>query len=202
MLDQASKLRQIVKEIDANVKGTRIYSILSGKGGVGKTRFALELEGDFLEIGKKVRTFNIKKLHESGKEELINSLQAIRDYEVVIINNSDGYSEEALKFTKLAHEAILVTRPGISAITESYKLLKMLDQEGIKNHVKILVNNREDLSGEDTFKKLDETSRKFLDIRLEDITDISRDDLVESLYNSDLYSEAQLKGKILDIFGG
>ena len=202
MLDQASKLRQIVKEIDDNIKGTRIYSIISGKGGVGKTKFALELEGDFLEIGKKVISLDAGNFQELGKEEIINSLETIRDYEVVIINNSDGFSEESLKFTKLAHEAILVTMPGISSITETYKFLKLLNQEEIKNKVRILVNNRDDLGREDTFKKLDETTRKFLDIKLEDITDISRDDLVESLYNSDVYNEEQLKGKILDIFGG
>lgn len=201
MLDQANKLRQIINDIEDNIHGTRVCSIISGKGGVGKTKFAMELEGGFLDIGKKVISLDMEKFKDVSNTEIVDALLPFAGYEMVIINNMDGLSETSLKFTKLAHEAILVTMPGVSAITETYKFLKILNQEDVKGHVKILVNNKEHINNEDTFNKLNETTKRFLDIGLEDITDMDQDQQMEVLYNSGGYDEVQWKKKIMEIFG-
>ncbi|MBC8590284.1 MinD/ParA family protein [Wansuia hejianensis] len=53
MIDQASKLRTMVK--DKNMDNPiKIYSILSGKGGVGKTNFSINLGIKLQQMGKKV----------------------------------------------------------------------------------------------------------------------------------------------------
>lgn len=200
MLDQASRLREIVKDTDENKSGTRIYSIISGKGGVGKRSFAIDLESKFLEMGKKVISLDMEKFNDLSDEEIIDSLLPLVKYEVVIINNTDGISEESLKYTKLANEVVLVTMPGVTAITETYKFLKVLNQEGQKEDVKILVNNKEDIENEDTFKNLKATAERFLNMVLEDITDMDRDKLRELLYDSDFYDDVELRDKIKDIF--
>ena len=212
MLDQASKLREMVKNIDDRNSNTRIYSVISGKRRSGKTKFAINLENKFRKLGKSVILLDensdytkdllqLSKCDESKREKTIDYLLNLSDYEVVIINNSDELSEESLDFAKFAHEVILVTVSGVTAITETYKFLKVLNQEKIKETVKILVNETENIIKEDTFHNLNETTNRFLDISLEDITDMDSDKLVELLDNSDAYNVVQLRDKITNIFG-
>lgn len=53
MSDQAKKLRNMVKE-RKNTQSVKIYSIISGKGGVGKTNISVNLAIKFQQMGKKV----------------------------------------------------------------------------------------------------------------------------------------------------
>ena len=61
MIDQASKLRQMIidkseayKEIKEESEGVKIYSVVSGKGGVGKTNFSVNLAIKLQQMGKRV----------------------------------------------------------------------------------------------------------------------------------------------------
>lgn len=52
MVDQASALRNLVR--DSNEHTTKIFTVCSGKGGVGKTNLSTNLAIAFQELGKKV----------------------------------------------------------------------------------------------------------------------------------------------------
>lgn len=58
MADQAERLRAIVKENKTNVNPVRVITITSGKGGVGKTNFAVNLGIALSKLGKKVLLFD------------------------------------------------------------------------------------------------------------------------------------------------
>lgn len=54
MADQAERLRAIVKENMTNINPARVITITSGKGGVGKTNFAVNLGITLSKLGQKV----------------------------------------------------------------------------------------------------------------------------------------------------
>ncbi|MGE5604908.1 MAG: MinD/ParA family protein [Bacteroidota bacterium] len=54
MADQAERLREIVKENMTNQNSARVITITSGKGGVGKTNFAVNLGIALSKLGQKV----------------------------------------------------------------------------------------------------------------------------------------------------
>ena len=58
MIDQASKLREMImvkkKSDEMNKQSIKIYSVVSGKGGVGKTNFSVNIAIKLQQLGKKV----------------------------------------------------------------------------------------------------------------------------------------------------
>ncbi|ENK1242657.1 MinD/ParA family protein [Clostridium sporogenes] len=54
MLDQAEKLRQLVNDKDKSVNPPKIITVTSGKGGVGKSNFVVNLAITLQKMGKKV----------------------------------------------------------------------------------------------------------------------------------------------------
>lgn len=58
-MDQATRLRQMVqKKIEPPTVGARVIAVTSGKGGVGKTSFSVNLAIDIAKTGKKVVIFD------------------------------------------------------------------------------------------------------------------------------------------------
>lgn len=53
MSDQARKLRNMVNE-RKNIRSIKVYSVVSGKGGVGKTNISINLAIKFQQMGKRV----------------------------------------------------------------------------------------------------------------------------------------------------
>ncbi len=54
MLDQAEKLRQLVNNKAGSVNSPKIITVTSGKGGVGKSNFVVNLSITLQKMGKKV----------------------------------------------------------------------------------------------------------------------------------------------------
>lgn len=232
MIDQASKLRSMIsdrkKTNENNNQKIKIYSIVSGKGGVGKTNFCINLAIKLQQMGKKVLIldadigfsnanillgvetylnlfhllkgnkslddiivkgpegvdlisggsdlFYIEGLDYAKQQQIIEALSDIGAYDILIIDNGAGISKQSLTFTTFAHEVILVTTPEPTAITDAYSFLKAISTYKIKDKVKVVVNQIQDVSyGEDAFNKLLKTSKQFLSLELENIGFIFND---------------------------
>jgi len=224
MMDQAGKLREIVHSTPAEIVGTqlqpKVYSIISGKGGVGKTSISVNLGISLAKLGQKVlildadigmsnanillgeyvrndifdaldqgksfrdiliRTahgvdllsggsefFRMEELDASKQQQILKGLSILEDYDAIIIDNGAGISRQSLAFTILGDEIILVTTPEPTAITDAYRVLKTISLYKIKNSVKVVVNQIQDMeSGEEAFEKLRYTASEFLHLDIE-----------------------------------
>jgi len=198
IIDQAENLRLIVQEKSGKSESgdskTRIITVSSGKGGVGKTNFAVNLAIAYSQIGKKVvlldgdlglanvnvilgvvpefSLFNIIKNNKSMKDIIINTkfgisfiagasgfskianlddeerkrfiseMNELSFADIIIIDTSAGISNNVLAFIASADEAIIVTTPEPTAITDAYGTIKIITTElGDSNiAIKLVVN--------------------------------------------------------------
>jgi len=173
---------------------TRIITVTSGKGGVGKTNLSVNMALAFARMGKKVVVMDadlglanvnvmlnmipkynlyhvIKKqktIHEilveteygisivagaSGfsqianmgdqeRHDFINELDTLSFADIIIIDTSAGVSSNVLDFIAAADDAIIITTPEPTAITDAYGIIKIIAMEydGLNIGLKLVVN--------------------------------------------------------------
>lgn len=129
----------------------------------------------------------IAKMVDPEKEQvrrLVGKIAELDNYaDVIIIDTGAGISPSVMEFLTLSPEAILVTTPEPTSITDSYALLKALsmneDFDRDKCKIKLLANR---VSGESEgralFEKLNVVVSKFLDVDMQYLGSIPYDDSV------------------------
>lgn len=192
MADQAETLREMMKH--APDSKTRIITVASGKGGVGKTNMSTNLAIAYGKIGKKVVLMDadlglanvnvvlgiipkynlyhlirkqktmqeiimdtnygiqivagasgfakIANLTDEERNNFIQEISALSDADVIIIDTSAGVSSNVMGFIAAADEAIIVTTPEPTAITDAYGLIKIIatEVEDTNLGLKLVVN--------------------------------------------------------------
>jgi len=218
MEDQAEKLRELMRQkrthsrvglgrraqshISGGVAGpasreeknTRIITISSGKGGVGKTNLSVNMALAFARIGRKVVVmdadlglaninvmFNLipkynlyhvikkqKTIQEilveteygisivagaSGfsqianmgrkeRQDFIDDMSSLSFADIILIDTGAGVSSNVLDFVAAADDAIIVTTPEPTAITDAYSIMKIIATEyrSVDMELKLVVN--------------------------------------------------------------
>lgn len=250
--DQAQKLRQLVQkeasERQPRVLGlpgyayattarestaaSRVITVASGKGGVGKTNLVVNLGIALAKRGLRVGIldadlglanidivlgmvpeFNLvhvlrgeKSIDEimmpgpagvrvfaggSGVYELANvaqwhldrfveSLRALDgSLDVCLIDTGAGIGRQVMSFVTAAEEAVIVTTPEPTAVTDAYGLIKMLSLANPKARIRIVVNMVENASeGRAIFERLVTVSSRFLGVEIGYLGFIERDPAV------------------------
>lgn len=102
----------------------------------------------------------------SQREHLIRSLgQVTEGTDFFLIDTSAGISRNVLSFAAAAGEAIVVTTPEPTAITDAYGLIKGLSRLKVKLH--LLVNRAATWAeGRETAERLRSTARRFLNLEV------------------------------------
>ena len=181
MTDQAETLREIMRRRGQPEEGggpTRIITVASGKGGVGKTNVATNLALSYAALGKKVILMDadlglanvnvvlgvipkynlyhvirkqkkmtdilmdteygirivagasgfakIANLTEEERHSFIEELQHLSEADIIIIDAGAGVSNNVIAFVAAADEAIIVTTPEPTAITDAYGIIKII----------------------------------------------------------------------------
>jgi flagellar biosynthesis protein FlhG len=189
MEDQAEKLREMMRNKKAlekpasprDGKKTRIITITSGKGGVGKTNVSVNMALAYARLGKKVVVmdadlglanvnvmlnlipkFNlyhvirkqktmreimvdteygisivagasgfskIANLNDEERQEFIDELETLSNADIIIIDTSAGVSDNVLDFIAAADDAVIITTPEPTAITDAYGIIKIIATE-------------------------------------------------------------------------
>ncbi|MDR2758459.1 MAG: MinD/ParA family protein [Spirochaetaceae bacterium] len=203
MEDQAERLREMMRNRSSvqekssqprDAKKTRIITITSGKGGVGKTNMSVNMALAYARLGKKVVVmdadlglanvnvmlnmvpkFNlyhvirkqktmkeilleteygisivagasgfskIANLSETERQNFINELDTLSNADIIIIDTSAGVSSNVLDFIAAADDAVIITTPEPTAITDAYGIIKIIATEidNLNMGLKLVVN--------------------------------------------------------------
>jgi flagellar biosynthesis protein FlhG len=173
---------------------TRIITITSGKGGVGKTNVSVNMALAYARIGKKVVVmdadlglanvnvmlnmipkFNlyhvirkqktmkeimvetdygisivagasgfskIANLTEEERQSFIEELDSLSNFDIIIIDTSAGVSSNVLDFIAAADDAVIITTPEPTAITDAYGIIKIIatEYDNLNMGLKLVVN--------------------------------------------------------------
>ncbi|HEX3044065.1 MAG TPA: MinD/ParA family protein [Bacillota bacterium] len=232
MADQAERLREMVKENKMGAKPARVIAITSGKGGVGKTNFAVNLGIALSKLGSKVTLvdadlglanvdvilgmipqFNLshvimgeKQVSEvivngpsglrvipggSGIYKLANlsekNLERCMEYlneiekstDIMLVDTGAGLSRNVLKFVLAAGEAIIVTTPEPTAITDAYGVIKVIAGADKRTPIWVVVNMiHNEAEGSQSMDRLITVSQQFLGVEVTKIGFIPLDPVV------------------------
>jgi len=234
MVDQAENLRKIMQNKElSEKKKTRIITISSGKGGVGKTNIAVNMGIAFAQMGKKVIVMDadlglanvnvclgiipkynlfqlIKKqktmkdiiidtnfgiqivagasgfskianLTEEERNAFIQELYTLSYADILIIDTGAGVSQNVLSFIVASDEAIIVTTPEPTAITDAYGIIKIIATE-INNpqlELKLIVNRVHSiLEGRKVAERVISIAGQFLNIKVDNLGMVFEDMIV------------------------
>jgi flagellar biosynthesis protein FlhG len=251
MEDQAEKLREIMRNKGEpqlqpvkswEQKKTRIITITSGKGGVGKTNVSVNMAIAYARLGKKVVVMDadlglanvnvmlglvpkynlfhvmrkqktmkeiqeeteygisivagasglskIANLTESERENFIAELSTLSNADIIIIDTSAGVSKNVLDFIAAADDAIIITTPEPTAITDAYGITKIIATEMMERSeigLKLVVNRTK--NAEEAKKVADRMTSiagQFLNLKIE---------YLGFIYDDPVVSQAVLKQK-------
>jgi len=205
MEDQAEQLRELMRAKNNSTQSaaptntkqsrkTRIITVASGKGGVGKTNVSVNVALAYARLGKKVIVMDadlglanvnvmlnmipkynlyhvirkqktmkdilldteygiqivagasgfskIANLSEDERQNFINELYTLSNADIIIIDTSAGVSNNVLSFVAAADDAVIVTTPEPTAITDAYGIIKIIATEidNLNMGLKLVVN--------------------------------------------------------------
>ncbi len=237
MTDQAETLREIMRQREENTgseKRTRIITVASGKGGVGKTNIATNLALSYAAMGKSVILMDadlglanvnvvlglipkynlyhvirkqkrmseilmdtdygirivagasgfakIANLDDDERNVFIEELHELSNADVVIIDAGAGVSNNVISFIGAADEAIIVTTPEPTAITDAYGIIKIIATEidNLNLGIKLIVNRVKSVTeGKRVAERVINIAGQFLNLKIDYLGYVYEDQSVQ-----------------------
>ena len=122
----------------------------------------------------------LTSLGQHEKLKLLDELDMLEEqFDIMIVDTEAGISENVTYFTVAAQEIIVVVTPEPTSITDVYALIKLLATRYSEHHFKVLVNMAKDSEDAlEVFRKLANVAGRFLDISLDYLGCVVKDDKV------------------------
>ena len=246
MTDQAEQLRELMKNKPENSapvqkRNTRIITVSSGKGGVGKTNLSINIALAYAQLGKRVIVLDadlglanvnvvlgiipkynlyhlirkqksmkdiildtsygiqmvagasgfskIANLSDDERESFINELSELSAADIIIIDTSAGVSNNVLAFVAAADDALIITTPEPTAITDAYGIIKIIATEVdyLNLGLKLIVNRVKSVTeGKKVAERVISIAGQFLNLKI---------DYLGYVYDDPAVSQSVLKQK-------
>ena len=225
MTDQAETLREIMRSRDEAAPAsskTRIITVASGKGGVGKTNIATNLALSLAALGRRVVLMDadlglanvnvalglvpkynlyhvirkqksisevlmdtdygfqivagasgfakIANLEDEERTAFVQELQSLSDADVLIVDAGAGVGKNVVAFVAAADDAIIVTTPEPTAITDAYGIIKIIATEIDSLHLglKLIVNRAKSVTeGRKVAERVVNIAGQFLNLKVD-----------------------------------
>lgn len=123
----------------------------------------------------------LANLGEEERNKFIEGLSSLASADVVIIDTGAGVSKNVLSFVLAADEAVIVTTPEPTAITDAYGIIKSISGEPNQVAIKLVVNRVRNFSeGRKVADRVINIAGQFLNIQVENLGFIFEDECVLS----------------------
>ncbi len=239
MPDQAETLREMMRvktsSSSSSTRHTRIITVASGKGGVGKTNFSTNLAIAYAQMGKRVVLMDadlglanvnvilgiipkynlyhlirkqksmqdiiletnygiqivagasgfarIANLSEEERKQFVEEISKLSIADVIIIDTSAGVSNNVISFIAAADDAIIVTTPEPTAMTDAYGIIKIIatEIENLNLGLKLVVNRvKSVVEGKKVAERVITIAGQFLNVKVDYLGYIYEDAAVQT----------------------
>ncbi|MCX7786232.1 MAG: MinD/ParA family protein [Spirochaetes bacterium] len=239
MPDQAETLREMMRvktsSPPSSTRNTRIITVASGKGGVGKTNFSTNLAIAYAQMGKRVVLMDadlglanvnvilgiipkynlyhlirkqksmqdiiletnygiqivagasgfarIANLSEEERKQFVEEISKLSIADVIIIDTSAGVSNNVISFIAAADDAIIVTTPEPTAMTDAYGIIKIIatEIENLNLGLKLVVNRvKSVVEGKKVAERVITIAGQFLNVKVDYLGYIYEDSAVQT----------------------
>ena len=123
--------------------------------------------------------YQLANMEDQHRDDLIQEFNTAISGDIVIIDTGAGVSANVLSFVLAADEAIVVTTPEPTAITDAYGIIKAIVSQSSDMSIKLLVNRAQSaIEGKKVAERIINISSQFLSTRVENIGFIFDDSVV------------------------
>lgn len=111
----------------------------------------------------------LANLSDEQQQKLLENFSSLeREFDITLIDTGAGISKDIISFILAAREAIIITTPEPTAITDAYGMIKVLTQRDSSVDIKLVVNMVSDeKEGQDIANRIIMATKQFLGKRIE-----------------------------------
>ncbi len=154
-----------------------IHQVITGEIEVSQAITPLGHGIDLISGGSGIVELN--RLNSFERRTMMESLAALDGlYDYMLIDTAPGISDNVLYLNSAAQEISIVINPDPASLTDSYALIKVLNQEYKQSHFSIICNQvRDEVDGLALYNRFNEVVSRFLFVGLDYWGAISQDPL-------------------------
>jgi len=121
----------------------------------------------------------LANLSDESRGNFVNELKNLSYADIIIIDTGAGVSQNVLTFLRAADEAIIITTPEPTAITDAYGIIKSISSEVTGPNIKLVVNRvRSVMEGKKVAERVINIAGQFLNIKVDNLGFIFEDSVV------------------------